>query len=40
MVLKKILNKKYGIYSGIEVEQRKKNTDSHYFELFLSFVLS
>jgi hypothetical protein len=29
----KILNEKYGIYSGIEIEQ-KKSTDSHYFELF------
>jgi hypothetical protein len=38
----KILNEKYAIYSGTEIEQRKKNksTDSHYFELFSSFVLS
>jgi hypothetical protein len=35
----KILNEKYGIYSGIKIEQRK-STDSHYFELFSIFVFS
>jgi hypothetical protein len=41
-MIEKILNEKYAIYSGIEIEQRKKknkSADSHYFELFSKFRL-
>jgi hypothetical protein len=33
-MVEKILNEKYGIYSGIEIEQRKKKDKKYRFPLF------